>query len=417
VHLATTAEKHGLMNKPTWESFPWDEYSKSEQIEVDASLTPGRIVSQEGPTFEVVTPVGAAYVTVGGRLDYLIGGGLADFPAVGDYVLLQSPEAGQERHLDAARIERVLPRTTVFRRREAGDRNDPQVICANADVAVIMTTAPQAAARSRSSANTGLATPQTTPVPDPPDGGATGQRTAITDTRALTDYSARRIERYLATLDHRIRPIVVINKIDLVDDEAAVRRAVTAELSGASIVTLSALTGYGVDRLVSCLGSRETAVLVGSSGCGKSTLINRLTGEVLRTRDVRSTDGRGRHTTTTRRMYQLAGGSLLVDTPGMREVQLWAEGDQADDAVKEAFPEIAELSAECRFRNCTHESEPGCAVQAAVRDGEVTQERYLAYLELRREATRIRDNAAVRARIQERRAARRSRMRRRSRGG
>ena len=288
---------------------------------------------------------------------------------------------------DSCLIERVLPRATVFRRRSPGSANRAQVLCANADIALIMTTAP--------------GTP-----------GEAGRHDS-----ALNDFSARRVERYLATLDTRIRPIVLLNKIDLVNDGADVVRYARAAIPGTVVLGISALTGVGLENLTGELSRGETAVLVGSSGCGKSTLVGRLLGKAIRTAGVRPADGRGRHTTTTRRMYEIGNGCLLVDTPGIREVQLWADDSLAGRPVANAFPDIATLSAGCRFRDCRHEGEPGCAVTEAVQSGEVTQERYLSFLELRNESTRTQHLSAKRAVLDERRAARRSRMKRRSRGG
>ena len=329
----------------TWNDVPWNT-SRTHSAGGQADETvPGWVIAHDGPVLEIVTQKGTATAEISGRLRYLSELGSAELPAVGDFVSL--------RPGDPAQIDTVLPRRTVFRRKEAGQRTEAQVICANADLAVIVTTAP-----------------------------ALGTARAPHD---LDDFSLRRIERYIATLDPRIRPIVVLNKCDLIEDPQAVRSYVAAELPGAIVVALSALSGDGVDILAQLIEEGQTAVMVGSSGCGKSTLIARLTGIDIKIGVVREADGRGRHTTTSRRMYRLPDGGILVDTPGMREVQLWADDDTGTDSIAAAFPEIGELEGNCRFRNCRHEHEPGCAVKEAIAAGTVLPERYQSYLQLRDE--------------------------------
>lgn len=342
----------------------------------DAML--GRVVAQDGPILEVVSPRGITLARPSGRLAYLIGLGSQPVPAVGDYVALDC------EHRTTVRA--IAPRRSAFARMEAGRRTSAQVVCANVDLALIVTTAPSAAAREAS---------------------------ARTE---LRDFSVRRIERFVATLDPRVHPLVVLNKCDLIRDAAAVRRAIEAELPGIDVCMVSARTGEGVESIHRRIPRGATAVLVGSSGSGKSTLINRLTGLAIRTSSVREIDGRGRHTTTGRRVYALPEGGLLIDTPGIREVQLWAEAD-ATDRLGAAFAEIDEIAADCRFSDCRHQDEPGCAVRAAVRSGRITRERYLSYLELQKEHQVSAERREKQDRLTARRVARASRMRRRSRGG
>ncbi|TVQ27036.1 MAG: ribosome small subunit-dependent GTPase A, partial [Spirochaetaceae bacterium] len=297
----------------------------------EESKLAGRIVAQEGPVFTIVTRDRTVTATVSGKLAYASRAGTDVAPAVGDWVLLAGDNSWQ--------VEVVWPRQTVFERKEAGLRTRAQVLCSNLDVAVIVTTAPPVVA-----------------VGDDP----------IAE-QSLRDFSVRRVERFIATLDAAVRPIVVLNKADLVTDVTRVERSVEAELPGATVIALSALRGDGTDRLKKELLPGETAVLVGSSGSGKSTLIGRLTGEPILTNAVRAFDGRGMHTTTTRIMYALDNGALIVDTPGVREVQLWTTDGDDDERLNRTFPEIALRGAECRFRDCTHGVEPGCAVREAVR--------------------------------------------------
>lgn len=345
-------------------------------LKADAVL--GRVVAQDGPVLEVVSRHGVTYARPSGRLAYLIALGSAPVPAIGDYVGLDPGRLTS--------VRTIVPRRSAFQRMEAGRRSAAQVVCANVDLALIVTTAPPTAAREPASRV------------------------------ELGDFSVRRIERFIATLDPRVRPLVVLNKCDLVRDPDAVRAAVEAELPGVEVCTVSARTGEGVESVRDRLPPGTTAVLVGSSGSGKSTLIARLTGLELRTSSVRETDGRGRHTTTGRRAYAVPRGGLLVDTPGMREVQLWSQAD-ATDRLGAAFAEIDEIAVECRFTDCRHGDEPGCAVREAVRTGRIAQERYLSYLELQNEHEAGAQRREKQERLTARRAARASRMRRRSRGG
>lgn len=367
---------------PDWTTIESDPYLSAALDEARSAresdaFIPGRIVAQDGPLFEVVTPRGAWYARLSGALRHQLHLGSVAPPAVGDYVALGTAQESP--------IRRILPRRTVYERKEAGIRAESQVICANIDLTLIVTTAPAEAAR--------------------PDA----------DRSSLHDFSVRRVERFIATLDPRVRPVVVINKCDLIDEPDAVRSAVEAQLPGADVVLISALSGDGVEALGALVGRGATAVLVGSSGSGKSTLIGKLTGHDVRTGAVRAADGRGRHTTTGRRLYAAGAGGMLIDTPGVREVQLWG-GEDAAAKLGSAFPEIDALAADCRFSDCSHTGEPGCAVRAAVQAGDVTQERYLSYLELQEEHDVTAARAEKRERLTNRRHARKSRMQRRSRG-
>lgn len=362
--------------EPSWNTISLDPYVGQLSDTVDPTSILGRVTAQDGPLFHVVTERGAGYRRPSGRLAHLVDLGTAPPIAVGDYVAVDPTNEGPVRS--------ILPRRTVFERKEAGVRAQAQTICANLDLALIVTTAPSSAAREE------------------------------TDRSSLHDYSVRRIERFIATLDPNVQAIAVINKCDLIDEPQRVRRAIEAELPGLRVCLISALTGDGMDGLRTMLEAGTTAVLVGSSGSGKSTLVSRLAGSDVRTGAIRAADGRGRHTTTGRRMYELGGGALIVDTPGVREVQLWSE--DADEQLGSAFPEIDRLATECRFSDCRHQGEPGCAVQAAVRDGRVTHDRYLSYLELQEEQSVAAARREKRDRLNDRRQARKSRMKRRSRG-
>jgi ribosome biogenesis GTPase len=248
-------------------------------------------------------------------------------PAVGDWVAARPVAPGQ------AIVEAVLPRRTLFARRAAGTRDDRQAIAANIDLVLLVC---------------GL------------DG----------------DFNLRRLERYLTlAAESGAAAVVVLNKADCCADLAAAVEEAAAVSGAAPVVTLTAREG--ADALLPFISGR-TVALLGSSGVGKSTIVNRLTGEErLRTAEVRDWDRRGRHTTTHRELVPLPGGGVLIDTPGMRELQLWA----GEEAVETAFDEIAELAAGCRFRDCSHSGEVGCAVEGAVDPA-----RLASYRKLRAEA-------------------------------
>jgi ribosome biogenesis GTPase len=197
------------------------------------------------------------------------------------------------------------------------------------------------------------------------------------------NYSLRRMERMLTMAwDSGALPVVVLNKKDLCDDPESRQREVEAVAPGVSVLMLSALGDSGLEAVSSFLNEGETVALVGSSGVGKSTLINRLMGrEILQTQPVREKDDRGRHTTTHRQLFKLPTGGLLIDNPGLRELQLWS----SVDSLREAFEDIDVLADQCRFRDCSHRQEPGCAVTAAVEKGTLPVERLESFRSLERE--------------------------------
>ncbi|MGA2130886.1 MAG: ribosome small subunit-dependent GTPase A [Bryobacteraceae bacterium] len=258
----------------------------------------------------------------------------AGWPAVGDWVAFQ--QSGPAEGM----IHAVLPRRTQFSRRAAGSRDEEQVIAANVDLALIVC---------------GL------------DG----------------DFNLRRIERYLALVHASgARAAVVLNKSDVCVDLEARIAEVMRIAAGTAVVAISARSAEGIEPVLELVRPGLTIALLGSSGVGKSTLVNQLLGEDRqRVRDVRESDSRGRHTTTHRELLPLPKGGALIDSPGMREIQLWASGDSLDAA----FAEIAALAARCRFRDCSHTVEEGCAVRAAIETGELEAARWESYAKLRAE--------------------------------
>ena len=315
-------------------------------------LEPARVSLEHTHIYRVLTPGGERLARVAGRLRHAAGG-RADFPAVGDWVVLEPPAAGGD-----ARIRAILPRASAFSRRAAGNPTERQVVAANIDVVLL---------------TSGL------------DG----------------DFNLRRIERYLVTAwDSGATPVVVLNKMDLVEDVESCIREVETIAGGVAVHAVSAKRPDTLASVRAHLAPGRTVALLGSSGVGKSSIANALIGdERLRTRDVRESDSRGRHTTSGRQLILLAGGGILIDTPGMRELQLWDTGD----SVAGAFADIEALGEGCRFRDCRHASEPGCAVSAAVADGTLAAERLESFRKLQNEQAYQATQQDQRAQIERRR--------------
>jgi ribosome biogenesis GTPase len=215
------------------------------------------------------------------------------------------------------------------------------------------------------------------------------------------DFNPRRLERYLVVgWESGATPVIVLNKADLVDDPQPFVADVQAIAPGVAVHAVSTRRPESLDVLRSFLGFGRTAALLGSSGVGKSSIVNRLVGyDLLRTQDVRVTDSRGRHTSTSRQMVLLDGGGILIDTPGMRELQLWESGETS----LEAFGDVGELAASCRFRDCRHRQEPGCAVRAAVASGELTTARYENFQKLAAEREHQERQLDARAMLEQKR--------------
>lgn len=292
--------------------------------------TPARVTLQLKGFFEVVGESGAKLGECTGRFRHETRSP-ADLPAIGDWVAL-SPQPGDDTR---ALIHAVLPRRTKFSRKAAGEEEVEQVIAANIDTVFIVT--------------------------------------------ALdADFSPRRVERYLAAAAASgAEPVVLLNKADVAEDEEKARAEIAAIAHGTPVHVVSAKTRRGLKALTPWLQPGRTVAFLGSSGVGKSTLINRLCGEAVQaTQEVREADAKGRHTTTVRELIVTPSGALVIDTPGMREFEPWETARPAGGA----FADIAALAAQCKFRDCSHTVEPGCAVAAALADGSLELERWQAYV-------------------------------------
>ena len=295
---------------------------------------PARILREDRGLYGIVSEAGESLAEISGRFRYNAQQ-KQDFPAVGDWVVTEQPDGASH-----SIIHGVLPRTSAFIRRAAGRKREGQVVAANVDVVFLVS---------------GLD----------------------------HDFKPRRIERYLTlAYESGADPVVVLNKADLCDDPAGARPEAQAVAYGVPTLLLSAATGQGLDDLRNFLAQGTTGALLGSSGVGKTSLINALLGEeALATAAVREGDSRGRHTTTHRQLIPLPGGAALIDTPGMRELQLLGN----DASLAQSFDEIADLSRRCRFSDCSHTREPGCAVKEALTGGQLDAARYESYLRQRKE--------------------------------
>lgn len=320
-------------------------------VHAGPGIVPGRVASASHGIYSVWTENGPVQAETSGRFEYTVDSRM-DYPVIGDWVAMQPP-----LNSGPGIIHHVLERRSCLCRKAPGSVAEVQAMAANVDRLMIVM---------------GL------------DG----------------DFSLRRLERYLAVVrDGGSRPVIILNKMDLCSDVDARMDAVRA-VAGENVPIhgVTALETAAAHRIRHLLSPGVTVAFMGSSGVGKSTLINGLMAtDVAATGAVRAFDGRGRHTTTRREMFVLPSGGIVIDTPGMREIQPWSE----TDGVNAALADVAALAEQCRFNDCSHQNEPGCAVQAALASGNLDPERWKSYLKLRREDAFLEREKNRKARMKE----------------
>ncbi|NEO32556.1 MAG: ribosome small subunit-dependent GTPase A [Symploca sp. SIO3C6] len=313
-----------------WNSFFANNFKKYCQ----EGYTVGRVTLEHKKIYTLYTEQGEVSAEVTGKMRYRTSC-REDFPAVGDWVVISLTQTEKR-----AIIHAILPRQSKFSRKTVGIKTEEQILATNIDTVFLIS---------------GL------------DG----------------DFNLRRIERYLVLVwESGANPVILLNKVDLCDDLEGCQQQVEGIAFGVPIVVLSALNNQGIDALAPYLSQGKTVALLGSSGVGKSTLTNQLMGrEVQAVQSVRQGDSKGRHTTTNRELMLLPSGALLIDTPGMREIQIWA----GNESFRDTFTDIEEIAKGCHFHNCLHDSEPGCAVQQALSEGTIDYQRFLSYQKLQKE--------------------------------
>ncbi len=329
----------------------WNSYFQAMWSEGEReNAMPARVVSQQRKFWRVAGAFGICLAEASGKLRLAAEEGAA-WPAVGDWVSVELQGAGA-----VAVIRAVLTRRNRFIRKSSGKMIVEQVIAANVDTALVVSAL---------------------------DG----------------DFNPRRVERYLAQCwESGVKPVLILNKADACENTCEKAAEMERVVLGTPVFVVSAKTSQGIEEFKPLLIPGRTIVMLGSSGVGKSTLTNRLLGEPLqKVNDVRANDSRGQHTTTARELFALPGGALLIDTPGLRELQLW----DAEEGLAQAFADINLLAAQCRFNDCRHETEPGCAVQAAVQAGTLDLARLENHRKLLREQEFLRRKMDPQVRSQE----------------
>ena len=334
------------LEKYGWEEFfrkDFEQYSKN-------NYTAGRVAIENKSNFNLYTVHGELTGEISGRFHYNAKA-TSDYPAVGDWVVIRIIP-GESKAI----IEHVLRRKNKFSRKAAGDTTDEQIIAANADLIFIVTSLNQ-------------------------------------------DINLRRIERYLTLAsENNAVPVLILSKSDVCENEEEKISEVSSIAAGIDIHSISAKENIGIEELKKYFSDNRTVAVVGSSGVGKSTLINCLTGsDEMEVSEIGLYKDKGRHTTSHRELLLIEGGGLIIDTPGMREIQLW----EGNEGMGETFADVEEISVMCRFTDCRHDTEPGCAIKKAIEEGILTEERFNNYVKLQKEVRYFEIKQDKRAQIEE----------------